>query len=39
MPPIKCFSSRFVVVFAQSIEAMYQVEYEGVNGAAPNTSE
>ena len=32
---LKCFSSRIAFVFAQSIEAMYQVENVDVVGAAP----
>ena len=32
---LKCFSPRLAVVFAQFIEAIYQVENEDVVGAAP----
>ena len=32
---LKCFSSRLVVVFDQSIEARCQVKVEDVVGAAP----
>ena len=35
IPKLKCFSSRLVVVFAQSNEARCQVENEDVVGAAP----
>ena len=35
-PKLKCFSFRLAVVFAQSIEVMYQVENEDVVGAAPS---
>ena len=42
-PKLKCFSSRLEVVFAQSIEARYEVENDDVVGAvttgnAPTTS-
>ena len=35
IPKLKCFSSRLVVVFAQSIEARCLVENEDVIGAPP----
>ena len=36
MPELKCFSYRFAVAFAQSIEARCYVENEDVVGAAPS---
>ena len=35
IPKLNCFSSRLVVVFAQSNEARCKVENEDVVGAAP----